>query len=165
MMAPGTATFGAGCFWGVESAFRQVDGVLDTAVGYMGGSTDHPTYRDVCTGRTGHVEVTQVTFDSSRVSYEDLLEVFWGCHDPTTPDRQGPDIGTQYRSVIFHHSPEQERAARASLEGLARSGRHADPIVTNIEPASVFWRAVDYHQQYLKKRGQAACPTSSKETP
>ena len=149
------ATFGAGCFWGVEAAYRQIQGVLSTAVGYSGGTASNPSYEQVCTGRTGHAEVVEVTFDPARVSYERLLDVFWENHDPTTLNRQGPDIGTQYRSAIFFHSPDQEAAARASLEktqaGLARR------IVTQIEPASEFYVAEDYHQQYLEKRGLSTC--------
>jgi peptide-methionine (S)-S-oxide reductase len=151
------ATFGAGCFWGVEAAFRQLKGVTGTAVGYMGGTLREPTYHDVCTGRTGHAEVVQVDFDPSQVSYHDLLRVFWENHDPTTPNRQGPDVGTQYRSVIFFHTPEQEADARASKDALAKSGRFKRPIVTEIQPAPDFWKAEEYHQQYLEKRGQAHC--------
>jgi peptide-methionine (S)-S-oxide reductase len=151
------ATFGAGCFWGVEAAFRQIKRVKATSVGYMGGKLKDPTYQDVCTDRTGHAEVVQVEFDPSEVSYEDLLRVFWDNHDPTTLNRQGPDTGKQYRSVIFYHTPEQEAAAKASKEALAKSGRYKRPIVTEISPAPEFWRAEDYHQQYLEKRGLAHC--------
>ena len=151
------ATFGAGCFWGVEAAFRQVNGVTATAVGYAGGATKNPTYEQVCTDRTGHAEVVQVEFDPAKVSYTDLLEVFWGNHDPTQLNRQGPDVGAQYRSVIFFHSPEQEAAARASKEELAASSRYRRPIVTEIVPAPEFWRAEEYHQQYLEKRGLSHC--------
>jgi peptide-methionine (S)-S-oxide reductase len=151
------ATFGAGCFWGVEAAFRQIKGVKATAVGYMGGKLKGPTYQDVCTDRTGHAEVVQVEFDPSEVSYQDLLRVFWDNHDPTTLNRQGPDTGTQYRSVIFYHTPEQQAAAKASKEALAKAGRYKRPIVTEITPAPEFWRAEDYHQQYLEKRGLAQC--------
>ena len=151
------ATFGAGCFWGVEAAFRQIKGVKATAVGYMGGKLKDPTYQDVCTDRTGHAEVVEVEFDPSEASYEDLLRVFWDNHDPTTLNRQGPDTGTQYRSVIFYHTPEQEAAAKASKEALAKSGRYKRPIVTEIVPAPEFWRAEEYHQQYLEKRGLAHC--------
>ena len=151
------ATFGAGCFWGVEAAFRQIKGVKTTAVGYMGGKLKDPTYQDVCTDRTGHAEVVQVEFDPSEVSYEELLRVFWENHDPTTLNRQGPDTGTQYRSVIFYHTPEQEASAKASKESLGKSGRYKRPIVTEIIPAPEFWRAEDYHQQYLEKRGLAHC--------
>ena len=151
------ATFGAGCFWGVEKMFRQIKGVTSTAVGYSGGTLENPTYEDVCTDRTGHAEVLQVEYDPSRVSYEQLLDVFWNNHDPTTLNRQGPDHGSQYRSVIFYHSPEQQAAAVASKEKAEKSGRHRRPIVTQIVPASTFWRAEEYHQRYLEKRGRASC--------
>ena len=151
------ATFGAGCFWGVEAAFRQIEGVAATAVGYAGGHLVDPTYPDVCTDRTGHAEVVEVEYDPARVPYERLLEVFWENHDPTTLNRQGPDHGSQYRSAIFFHTPEQERAARASKEALEKSGRWRKPIVTEITPAATFYRAEDYHQQYLEKRGLATC--------
>ena len=151
------ATFGAGCFWGVEAAFRQIKGVKATAVGYMGGKLNDPTYQDVCTDRTGHAEVVQVEYDPSEVSYEELLRVFWDNHDPTTLNRQGPDTGTQYRSVIFYHTPEQETAAKASQDALTKSGRYKRPIVTEITAAPEFWKAEDYHQQYLEKRGLAHC--------
>ncbi len=151
------ATFGAGCFWGVEATFRQVKGVTSTAVGYMGGTLRNPTYQDVCTDRTGHAEVVQVEYDPSQVSYDELLNVFWENHDPTTLNRQGPDVGTQYRSVIFFHTPHQEAAAKASKERLQSSGKDRRPIVTEIVPAAEFWRAEEYHQQYLEKRGLAHC--------
>lgn len=151
------ATFGAGCFWGVEAAFRQVKGVTATRAGYLGGTMNNPTYHDVCTDLTGHAEVVEVEFDPSKASYEDLLNVFWSCHDPTQLNRQGPDIGTQYRSAIFFHNPEQEKAARVSKEKLQASGRYKRPIVTEITPASEFWVAEDYHQQYLEKRGIKSC--------
>jgi peptide-methionine (S)-S-oxide reductase len=151
------ATFGAGCFWGVEATFRQVKGVTATAVGYMGGTLQQPTYEDVCTDRTGHAEVVQVDYDPSAVPYKKLLEVFWQNHNPTTLNRQGPDVGTQYRSVIFFHSPEQETAARASKEELDEAGQYSGPIVTQIVPAQEFWRAEEYHQQYLEKRGLTHC--------
>lgn len=151
------ATFGAGCFWGVEATFRQVNGVTNTTVGYMGGTTQNPTYKDVCTDMTGHAEVVQVEYDPSVVPYDNLLAVFWQGHDPTTVNRQGPDIGTQYRSVIFFHTPEQEKSARLSKEELGKAGVFGRPIVTQVEPASEFWRAEEYHQQYLEKRGQAHC--------
>jgi len=156
-MATEKAIFGAGCFWGVEAEFRQVKGVVSTAVGFSGGSYQNPSYRDVCTGRTGHAEVVQVIYDPERVSYEDLLKVFWENHDPTTPNRQGPDVGTQYRSAIFYSTPEQEATARASKAQLESSGRYRRPIVTEITPASDFYRAEDYHQQYLEKRGLSTC--------
>lgn len=152
------ATFGAGCFWGVESEFRQIpQGILSTAVGYEGGKLNNPSYRDVCTDRTGHAEVVEVTYDPAKISYEDLLTVFWENHDPTTLNRQGPDVGTQYRSVIFYHTPEQQAAAIASKERLQQSGRYRRPIVTAIEPAQTFYKAEDYHQQYLEKRGLSSC--------
>jgi len=151
------ATFGAGCFWGVEEEFRKIEGVRDAAVGYSGGTLENPTYKDVCTDRTGHAEVVEVEFDPSAVGYDRLLDVFWGAHDPTQVNRQGPDVGTQYRSVIFFHSPEQEAAARASRDRLEKSGRFRRPIATQIEPAARFWRAEDYHQQYLAKRGLGSC--------
>ncbi len=151
------ATFGAGCFWGVEVAFRQLEGVADTAVGYSGGSLENPTYRDVCTDRTGHAEVVEVTFDPSRVSYERLLDVFWDNHDPTTLNRQGLDVGTQYRSVIFFHTGEQEAAARKSKAKQESSGRFRRPIVTEIVSATAFYRAEEYHQRYLEKKGLATC--------
>lgn len=151
------ATFGAGCFWGVEEMFRKIDGVIDTVVGYMGGMFDHPTYEDVCTDRTGHAEVVQVVYDPERVSYTKLLEVFWANHNPTTLNRQGPDSGTQYRSVIFFHSDEQRREAEASKVALEASGKWKNPIVTEIVPATEFWRAEEYHQRYLEKRGLDMC--------
>jgi peptide-methionine (S)-S-oxide reductase len=151
------ATFGAGCFWGVEAAFRQVPGVVDAAVGYIGGTLENPTYQDVCTDTTGHAEVVHVTFDSARVSYQQLLDLFWEIHDPTTLNRQGPDVGRQYRSAVFFHSVEQESAARASKQKLQTSGRFERPVVTEIAPASTFYRAEDYHQRYFEKRGIAAC--------
>ena len=151
------ATFGAGCFWGVEAAFRQVKGVKATAVGYAGGTTKNPTYKEVCTDATGHAEVVQVEYDPAEVSYDRLLGVFWVSHDPTQLDRQGPDVGAQYRSVIFFHTPEQEAAARESKAALDSSGRFRRPIVTEILPAPEFWLAEDYHQQYLEKRGLSHC--------
>jgi len=149
------ATFAAGCFWGVEAEFRQIKGVVSTQVGYTGGRTTNPSYEDVCTDRTGHAEAVEVTYDPSRVKYEDLLHVFWTNHDPTTLNRQGPDVGTQYRSVIFFHSPAQEAEARASRD--AAQSRFPRPIVTQIVPAPEFWRAEEYHQQYLEKRGLDHC--------
>src|SRR5690242_290719 len=157
MEAVQKATFGAGCFWGVEAAFREVQGVKATRVGYAGGTLENPSYRDVCTDRTGHAEVVEVTYDPAKVSYDDLLNVFWENHNPTQLNCQGPDVGTQYRSVIFFHNGDQEAAARASKEALERSGRFKRPIVTQIEPASTFYEAEDYHQQYLEKRGLASC--------
>jgi len=152
-----TATFGAGCFWGVEAAFRNVEGVTATAVGYEGGRADDPSYEQVCSHTTGHAEVVQVEYDPGKVSYEQLLDVFWHEHDPTQLNRQGPDVGDQYRSVIFFHDEDQEKAARASLEAEERSGRHRRPIVTQVVPSETFWRAEEYHQQYLEKRGLATC--------
>jgi peptide-methionine (S)-S-oxide reductase len=152
-----TATFGAGCFWGVEATFRQVPGVVDTAVGYAGGHTPDPTYKEVCTDRTGHAEVVEVQYDPERVSYEQLLDVFWENHDPTTPNRQGLDVGTQYRSVVFYHDEEQRAAAEASKARLDGSGRWRRPIVTQVVPAEPFYRAEEYHQRYLEKRGLASC--------
>jgi len=151
------ATFGAGCFWGVEAAFRQVKGVTATAVGYSGGHFENPTYKDVCTGKTGHAEVVEVEYNPALVSYEELLSVFWDNHNPTTPNRQGPDVGTQYRSAIFFHNAEQEAAARASKEKLNKSGRYKYPIVTEITLVSKFYKAEEYHQQYLEKHGIAHC--------
>lgn len=151
------ATFAAGCFWGVEAAFRQVQGVVETAVGYSGGKTKNPTYEDVCTDRTGHAEVVQVEFDPMRVSYEKLLDLFWENHDPTTMNRQGPDVGTQYRSAILFHTPEQEAAARASKAKLEAGRRYKRPIVTEIVPVAEFYKAEEHHQQYLEKRGLSTC--------
>ena len=151
------ATFGAGCFWHVEEAFRQVEGVVSTRVGYMGGTKENPTYEDVCSHTTGHAEVVEVTYDPDRVSCEELLRVFWDCHDPTQLNRQGPDIGSNYRSAIFFHTPEQEALAERSRELEERSGRRRGRIVTEITPASTFWRAEEYHQQYLAKRGGGTC--------
>ncbi|RAL25910.1 peptide-methionine (S)-S-oxide reductase MsrA [Thermoflavimicrobium daqui] len=153
----GLATFGAGCFWGVEEAFRNVSGVTQTAVGYMGGHTENPTYEEVCTDRTGHAEVIQLEYDPEQVSYDELLNLFWTMHDPTTLNRQGPDIGTQYRSVIFYHTPEQKQLAEASKNNLNQSGRFSKPIVTEIVPAATFYRAEEYHQRYLQKRGLGSC--------
>jgi peptide-methionine (S)-S-oxide reductase len=151
------AMFGAGCFWGVEERFRTTPGVVETTVGYAGGKLDNPTYQDVCTDRTGHAEVVLVEYDPQRVTYEQLLDVFWNSHNPTQLNRQGPDVGTQYRSVVFYFSPEQQAAAEASKERLAKSGKYKRPIVTEIAPAAAFWRAEEYHQKYLMKRGKAAC--------
>jgi peptide-methionine (S)-S-oxide reductase len=148
------ATFGAGCFWGPEAKFRRVEGVVDAAVGYMGGHVKNPTYEMVCTDETGHAEVVQVTYDPSIVSYEELLQAFWQMHDPTTPDRQGFDFGTQYRSVIFCDDENQRAAAEASKKRLDESGQFGDPIVTEITPAGPFYRAEEYHQRYLEKTGQ-----------
>lgn len=147
------ATFGAGCFWGIEAAFNRVKGVVATTVGYMGGHKANPSYEEVCTGKTGHTEVVEVIFDPAVISYRELLEVFWQIHDPTTLNRQGPDIGTQYRSVIFYHNPTQQEEAQASLQAQQQSASlRRSPIVTAIEPAAPFYRAEEYHQQYLAKR-------------
>lgn len=154
-----TATFGAGCFWGVEAAFRRVPGVLEAVSGYSGGHTRNPSYRDVCTDTTGHAEVVQVTFDPGQVSYDQLLDVFWKIHDPSQVNRQGPDFGTQYRTAIFFHSPEQEAAAKKSKQALDASRRFRHPIATEITPAGSFWRAEEYHQRYLEKRGATSCHT------
>jgi peptide-methionine (S)-S-oxide reductase len=151
------ATFGAGCFWGVEAAFRELPGVVDAVSGYEGGTIDNPTYQDVCTDETGHAEVVEVTFDPTLTSYDKLVEAFWNLHDPTTLNRQGPDVGTQYRSVIFYHSPEQQAIAKASKQKLEASGRFRRPIVTQIVPAQTFNRAEEYHQRYLEKRGVKSC--------
>ena len=151
------AIFAAGCFWGVEATFRQLPGVISTRVGYTGGTLSDPTYKDVCTDRTGHAEAVEVEYGPSKLSYEKLLDVFWENHDPTQLNRQGPDWGTQYRSAIFFTSPEQEAAAKASKERLEKSGRYSQAIVSQIVPASTFYEAEDYHQQYLEKRGLASC--------
>jgi peptide-methionine (S)-S-oxide reductase len=151
-----TATFGAGCFWGVESVFEQVDGVVATKVGYTGGFTEAPSYEDVCSHRTGHAEAVEVTFDPARVSYDKLLDIFWMNHDPTQVNRQGPDVGDNYRTVIFYHSPEQEAAAIASKKRLEESGRYKRPIATEIVPAGTFWDAEEYHQKYFSRRGIAS---------
>lgn len=151
------ATFGAGCFWGVEEVFRKLDGVTNTAVGYAGGTIENPTYEDVCTDETGHAEVVDVDFDSAKISYRQLLDVFWTNHDPTTRNRQGPDVGRQYRSVIFYHSPEQKAEAEESKSALEKAGRFKRPIATEIEPAGKFYRAEEYHQRYLEKRGMSHC--------
>lgn len=151
------ATFGAGCFWGVEAAFRQVKGVIRTSVGFMGGQLENPSYEDVCTDRTGHAEVVQVEYDPAHVRYADLLAVFWKNHDPTTLNRQGPDVGTQYRSVIFYHTPEQQTEALASIQALQAGATLRGPIVTQIVPAGKYYPAEEYHQQYLEKRGLSSC--------
>lgn len=151
------ATFGAGCFWGVEADFRKTPGVVTTRVGYLGGTLANPTYQDVCSGNTGHAEVVEVTYDPEQITYDELLAVFWDNHNPTTRNRQGPDIGTQYRSAIFFHTPEQQDAALASKARLDASGRYKNPVVTEITPATEFYIAEDYHQQYLEKRGRSGC--------
>jgi peptide-methionine (S)-S-oxide reductase len=151
------ATFGAGCFWGVEANFRCLPGVIDAISGYSGGHTQNPSYRDVCTDTTGHAEVVQVTFDPSKVSYEQLLDAFWKMHDPTQVNRQGPDFGKQYRTAIFFHSPGQEAAAKKSRQAMDASGKFHRPIATEITPAGSFWPAEEYHQRYLEKRGATNC--------
>ena len=156
-MAMEKATFGAGCFWGVEARFAEMPGVLDTAVGYEGGALEHPTYKEVCSDRTGHAEVVQVTFDPSRVSYETLLDAFFALHDPTQLNRQGPDWGTQYRSVVFAESDEQMQTAQAKIVELNAAGSFRKPIVTEVTPARTFWKAEEYHQKYLEKRGMVSC--------
>jgi peptide-methionine (S)-S-oxide reductase len=152
-----TATFGAGCFWGVEARFSELSGVLDTSAGYEGGELEHPTYKEVCTDRTGHAEVVNVTFDPVRLPYESLLDVFFALHDPTQINRQGPDYGTQYRSVIFTHSEEQAVQAKAKIVELNASGSFRKPIATQVVPGTIFWKAEEYHQKYLEKRGMASC--------
>lgn len=156
-MARQKASFGAGCFWGVEARFREVPGVLDAPCGYMGGSKAQPTYREVCTGTTGHAETVQVEFDDAAVTYEELLEHFFAMHNPTTLNRQGPDRGTQYRSVIFWHDEAQREAAMAKIRAVDESGRWAQPVVTELSPAGEFWRAEEYHQRYFEKNGGARC--------
>ena len=151
------ATFGAGCFWGVEAEFRRIAGVTGTAVGYEGGTMQNPTYEDVCTDRTGHAEVVQVEYDPEQVSYDRLLEVFFNSHDPTQHNRQGPDVGSQYRSAVFYHTPEQKAAAEAAKARLEQSGQFRRPIATQVVPATDFYQAEEYHQQYLEKRGQGSC--------
>jgi peptide-methionine (S)-S-oxide reductase len=151
------ATFGAGCFWGVEVAFSRIPGVLETAVGYSNGHTENPTYKDVCTDETGHAEVVQVTFDPSKVTFTNLLDAFFGLHDPTQVNRQGPDFGKQYRTAIFFHSTEQEAAAKAKIAELSAGGKFKRPIATEVTAAGKFYRAEEYHQKYLEKRGVASC--------
>lgn len=151
------ATFGAGCFWGVEATFRKAPGVVDVAVGYSGGHKERPSYKEVCTDRTGHAEVVEVTYDPERISYDRLLKIFFAMHDPTQVNRQGPDVGSQYRSVVFYHSGEQKAAAEAMKAALGKSGKFRRPIATHIEPAQTFWRAEDYHQRYLEKNGLDNC--------
>lgn len=156
-MAMEKATFGAGCFWGVEARFGEIPGVLETAVGYEGGSLERPSYKDVCTDTTGHAEVVELVFDPSRVEYASLLDAFFDLHDPTQVNRQGPDWGRQYRSAIFFHSPEQKVAAEKKIEELKIEGRFRKPIATEVVPAQTFWKAEEYHQKYLEKRGVASC--------
>lgn len=157
-MAVERATLAAGCFWGVQAALDEVPGVIDTRVGYMGGSVENPSYEDVCTGQTDHAEVVDVRFDSDKLSYESLLAAFWATHNPTTNNRQGPDVGSQYRSVIFFYDEAQQRKATASKATLEASGKHANPIVTAIEPAATFYEAEEHHQRYFSKQGISACP-------
>jgi peptide-methionine (S)-S-oxide reductase len=152
-----TAIFAAGCFWGVEEAFRTLDGVIDTQVGYTGGHTENPTYKQVCSGTTGHAEAVKITYDPNTITYEKLLEVFWNKHNPTTKNRQGPDVGAQYRSAIFYHNDHQKKLAQESKEKLQNSGKYKDPVVTEIVPAQKFYPAEDYHQQYLHKRNLKYC--------
>jgi peptide-methionine (S)-S-oxide reductase len=151
------ATFAAGCFWGVEARFQQIEGVTATAVGYEGGAFDNPSYQQVCTDRTGHAEAVEIDYDPARTSYEQLLDAFFALHDPTQLNRQGPDWGTQYRSAIFFHTPEQEAAAKAAIERMTAEKRFGKPIVTQVAPAQTFWRAEEYHQKYLEKRGALSC--------
>jgi len=151
------ATFGAGCFWGVEAAFRALPGVAEAAVGYSGGTTERPTYKDVCTGTTGHAEVVEVTYDPEKISYAELLNAFWGMHDPTQYHRQGPDVGSQYRSAVFFHSEEQRIAAESSKAALEASGALGAPVATEITPAGTFYRAEEYHQRYFEKNGGGGC--------
>src|SRR5471030_2468967 len=151
------ATFGAGCFWGVEETFRTTKGVTATAVGYLGGKLESPTYEDVCSGSTGHAEVVQLEYDPAQIKYEELLKIFWAAHNPTTLNSQGPDVGSQYRSAIFYHTPEQRAAAQTSKMGMDASGKFQRPIVTEITPAGKFYIAEDYHQKYMAKRGQGSC--------
>jgi len=148
------ATFGAGCFWGVEAAFRRLNGVNEAFSGYAGGDTENPTYEEVCTGRTGHAEVVEVDYDPDKITYVELLDTFWAVHDPTTLNRQGPDVGTQYRSAIYFHTSEQQEAARNSLLSQSESGRYRDPIVTEITQATTFYKAEEYHQRYFEKHGR-----------
>ena len=156
-MSQQTASFGAGCFWGVEARFLEVDGVVDAVSGYMGGTSDNPTYKQVCSGETGHAEVVQVTFDDEEVSYGDLLDVFFGMHNPTTLNRQGPDFGSQYRSAIYWYDEEQKAAAEQKISEIDASGKWPDPVVTEVAQAPAFWRAEEYHQRYIEKRGGGGC--------
>ena len=156
-MATEKATFGAGCFWGVEARFSELNGVLNTAVGYEGGTLEHPTYKEVCTDKTGHAEVVQVTFDPARISFETLLDAFFALHDPTQLNRQGPDWGSQYRSVIFTETDDQAAEAHAKISELSASGTFRKPIATAVLPATTFWKAEEYHQKYLEKRGMVSC--------
>jgi peptide-methionine (S)-S-oxide reductase len=157
------ATFAAGCFWGTEAFFREIPGVIGAVCGYEGGTLEHPTYKDVCTDKTGHAEAVEIVFDPVVVSYETLLDAFFQCHDPTTPNAQGPDIGTQYRSEVFFHTPEQERDIRAKIAALKAGGTFPRPIVTAVEPAAEFWPAEDYHQRYFEKNGMPSCHVTYKK--
>lgn len=161
-MADSKACFAAGCFWGVEAAFRRTPGVLDTRVGYTGGHVDHPAYRQVCSDTTGHAEAVEVDFDPNQISFRELVDLFWTIHDPTTPNRQGPDVGSQYRSAVYYHNQSQREQAEASKKAASDSGRFKRPVVTEITAASTFYLAEDYHQQYLEKRGQASCHSGIK---
>ena len=156
-MVDKTASFAAGCFWGVEARFREINGVTDAAVGYMGGETDNPDYRQVCSGNTGHAEAVQLMFDDTKVSFAELLDAFFAMHNPTTRDRQGPDFGSQYRSAIFWHDSEQQKAAENKMSELDASGEWQDPVVTQLAEAGKFWRAEKYHQRYLEKKGGGFC--------
>ena len=158
------ATFAAGCFWGVEESFRHQVGILKTAVGYSGGVRKNPTYQEVCHGETGHAEAVQIQYDPQKITYEALLTIFWNCHNPTTLNRQGPDVGAQYRSIIFYHTPEQQQAAETSKQALTLAGQYKDPIVTEIIPATEFYRAEEYHQHYLEKNGLAQCTLGKRRT-
>lgn len=153
------ALFGAGCFWGVEAAFRKINGVVDTRVGYAGGDVPRPSYERVCTGTTGHAEVVEVTYNPEVISYPDLLEAFWNMHNPTEVNRQGPDVGDQYRSVIFYYTPEQKQEAEESQRALEESGKYSRPIATVIQPAPEFYEAEEYHQRYFEKSGRTVCPS------
>lgn len=152
------ATFAAGCFWGVEEAFRKIPGVIETEVGYAGGHTENPTYKEVTSGKTGHAESVRIKYNPEEVSYQKLLDIFWSIHNPTTKDRQGPDVGSNYRSIIFYHTPEQKKLATEQKQALYRSGKFRDPVVTEILPAAKFWRAEEYHQKYYNKGGGGVCP-------
>jgi len=156
-MSQKKASFAAGCFWGVEARFREIEGVLDAVVGYMGGETDHPTYRDVCSGRTGHAEAVQLEFDDERVSYQDLLDAFFSMHNPTTLNRQGPDHGSQYRSAVFWHDEGQRDEAEQKVIEVSASGAWNNPVVTEVTRAGTFWPAEEYHQRYLEKSGGGFC--------
>jgi methionine-S-sulfoxide reductase len=153
------AVFAAGCFWHVQYEFDRLLGVIPTTAGYTGGTTENPTYKQVCTGKTGHAEAIEIIYDPNKVSYEDLLDAFFKMHDPTQLNRQGPDVGLQYRSAIFYHNPEQQKASLATIDALSKSGRFSRPIVTEVRPAGPFYKAEDYHQKYVEKHGVLSCPT------